>query len=102
MENLDGSEVQVTTFWKLENFLDLDLVVISEDIHPEFSITGTNRPSNIPYPTFRNQLTIVNFTQRLQNVTLYCGHSQSVDAHWDLQVYCESGLRLSPLYETIP
>ena len=81
---------QITTAWTLENFLGLSLVSISKDDHPEFAINGTERGSSLPFPTFRNQLTIVNLTHRLHNVRLYCGHGQdTTDGFWDLRVYSE-------------
>lgn len=87
----ESTTVQITTAWTLENFMNLDLVSVTERDHPEFNITGTDRGSTLPFPTFRNQLTIVNLTQRLHNVRLYCGHAQdTTDGFWELRVYSES------------
>ena len=64
---------------------------VNEEDHPEFTISGTERNGSIPFPTFRNELTIVNLTRRLHNVRLYCGHSlDTTDGYWELRVYCES------------
>ena len=80
---------KITTAWLLDNFLGLSLVSIRTNDHPEFAITGTERGSDFPFPTFRNQLTIVNLTHRLHNVRLFCGHGQNTDGYWELRVYSE-------------
>ncbi len=85
----ENRTVQITTTWTLENFLGLDLVSVTESDHNEFVISGTDRGGDqLPFPTFRNELTIVNLTERLHNVRLYCGHAQNTtDGYWEIRVY---------------
>lgn len=88
-----GNVIQVTTVWTLENFEDfLGPIFITDILHPEFVINGTERDQLLPFPTFRNTLTIVNHTQRLHNVRLHCGqasqdNSNLQDGSWELRIY---------------
>lgn len=91
-EDSSGNIVQATTIWSLDSFRDSpDLVFIDSTLHPEFFINGTEKEQVLPFPTYRNMITIVNLTQRLHNVTLFCGQGRrSRDGSWDLRVYSES------------
>ena len=88
-QDTSGNVVQSTTVWTLENFEGFSgRTFITDILHPEFVINGTERDQLLPFPTFRNTLTIVNHTQRLHNVTLFCGQADELrDGTWNLRVY---------------
>ncbi len=89
-DQFNSATMQITTLWSLEGFLGLNIVSVNEVDHPEFIISGTLRGSTLPFPTYRNYLTIVNLTQRLDNTRLYCGTARNVtDGFWEIRVYCK-------------
>ena len=69
----------VTTVWTLENFEGFSgRTFITDILHPEFVINGTERDQLLPFPTFCNTLRIVYYTQWLHNVTLFCDQGDNL------------------------
>ena len=92
-DTYDGELTQVTTLWtyRLPSDSASSIIVNPED-HLEFVISGTTGNNSFPFPTFRNRLTIVNMTSRLDGVLLFCGgFRQGFNelASWTLRVYRE-------------
>ena len=88
----DGS-MQTSTEWFVRNFMGISaLQVINDDFVTEiFSVGGDPRPTD-PTRTFRNQLTLLNFTAELDRVTIYCGTGgigNREQANFYLRVYSE-------------
>ena len=71
---LSDGLTQTFTEWFVRNFMGNDgLQVINDDFFPEvFSAGGDPLPTN-PNRTFRNQLTLLNFTAELDGITIFCG-----------------------------
>ena len=80
-----------STAWFVQNFRGSSLLqTIFNDFFPEvFSVGGDPVPTD-PTRTFRNQLTLLNFTAELDGATLYCGTGQNREqANFFLRVYSE-------------
>lgn len=85
--------VQVSTLWSYRLPSASARIIVNPDDHLEFVINGTVRENPIPFPTFRNRLTVVNMTSRLDGAQLFCGHARqgfNELAMWTLRVYRES------------
>ena len=53
-----------------------------------FLITGDERNDSTGLPTFRNRLTILNFTSDLEDATLFCGTAADPEfASFPLRLY---------------
>ena len=75
--NITSSEapnMQTFTEWFVRNLRGNDgLQVINDNFFPEiFSAGGDPLPTH-PTLTFRNQLTLLNFTAELDGITIFCG-----------------------------
>ena len=91
---------QRTTQWSFKFASDPSQLVIFDDmIHPEFDVNGTTREGPGPFPTFRNILTIVNFTERLDGTRLICGQGSQLEVNeWTLRVYRKPNTSIKVCY----
>ena len=93
----DGS-TPTSTEWFVQNFREISaLQVINDDFFTEiFTVGGDPRPTD-PTRTFRNRLTLLNFTAELDRVMVYCGTggiSYRKQANFYLRVYSELYIKL--------
>ena len=71
--NITNEGSQVSTQWSIENFRDAPSRFISDNLAPElFSFSGDPIPT-VPNFTYRNRLTVLNWTSELDRVTVFCG-----------------------------
>lgn len=96
-ETINEVVTRVTTAWFLRFPTNPEALIIVSPDDPEVTIGGMMRPTDVPFPTFNNLLTIVNVTSSLDGATLSCGHTVQGNnelATWTLRVYCECTLYL--------
>ena len=67
----------VTTSWTLQNYRGVsgERFVVQSDFLDVFSISGDIRPAG---STYRNRLTVLNFTEELDGTVLRCKYSRKV------------------------
>ena len=89
--NITNGGIQIGTQWNIENFGGNPNLQTVNNVAPNiFDIGGDLRPgSNVD--TFQNQITILNFTSDLDNVTLYCGTGvERRMANFTIRIYRKS------------
>ena len=87
--NSTGNFTQRTTVWTIRFASDPDTrVIFNSLIHLEFEASGIINDPPAPFPTLRNILTIVNFTERLDGTQLSCGQGSDLEnTEWTLRIY---------------
>ena len=88
--NISHNGLQISTqwHWMRGSGSILDLVPIS-DVSEDFVVSGNPDPTD-PRFTFRNRLTIVNWTSELDGATVFCGTgAQPKQANIRLRVVCK-------------
>ena len=85
---LNDGLTQTFTEWFVQNLRGNDgLQVIIDDFFPEvFSIGGDPLPT-APARTFRNQLTLLNFTAELDGTMIFCGTGGASGNHEQANFY---------------
>ena len=84
-----GGVVQVTTTWTLQNFRSRgDTVLVTKtNFAGIFSIGGSRTPPGSLGPTYRDRITVVNFSEDLDNTVLMCGTGKQALGFFNLRVY---------------
>ena len=87
---VNRSRNQINTVWRISNFRGVSSVrVLADNIAPEiFLFDGDAIPGNGPTLTYRNRLTILDFSSDLDRVTVSCGNSAfPVQADFVFRIY---------------
>lgn len=101
-EDSNGNLIQITTTWTLQHFRssgDDIILIVQSEFEGVFLIGGTPRPPGSFSPTYRNKITILNFTEEFDGTVLFCGTGLGEErrGHFNLRVYSKILL----LYRTV-
>ena len=85
-ESSEGGLFQITTTWTIQpsGSSDRNLIIQSD---ARFSIGGTATPSGSFSATYRNRLTVVEFTEDLDGAILMCGTAEREEGFFNIRVY---------------
>ena len=84
----DGELLQISTTWALLNFRSISQIIVSNiGFAGLFLIGGTPSPSGFLCSTFRNRITVLNFTKDLDESVLVCGTAKEGQGYFNFRVY---------------
>ena len=83
----DGQGNRVLTSWDLGNFRGVSRQPFSINLAPELFLLGGDPVPNFPNFTYGNELTILRLTSELDQVMVFCGLGQSIEAEFTLRIY---------------
>ena len=84
----DGELLQISTTWSLLNFRSISEIIVNNiGFAGLFLIGGTPSPSGFLGSTFRNRITVLNFTEDLDESVLLCGTAKEGLGYFNFRVY---------------
>lgn len=87
-QDFSGEPLQVTTTWSLLNFMSLDEVIVNtRQFDGLFLIGGTPTPPKLLSRTYRNRITVINFTEDFDGTILCCGTEKKGLGYFNFRVY---------------